>query len=144
MAAFHFSLHEQSVRETLARVTAFLDLSGVPASLAQTAQIVLAEVLNNIEEHAYADRPGGTVQLDIVPSAAGLRCVVTDQGRALKTSPMPGERLPEVDEDDMNAWPEGGFGWSIVRQLVRDLDYTRCGPENRLTFVIAAHGPENS
>ena len=36
----------------------------------------------------------------------------------------------------MQALPEGGFGWALIRDMTRDLTYRRQGRMNRLSFVI--------
>ena len=53
-----FPASPSAVRETLARMMAAMPLAGLSDSERGTAEIVLAEVLNNIAEHAYADKAG--------------------------------------------------------------------------------------
>jgi serine/threonine-protein kinase RsbW len=36
-------------------------------------------------------------------------------------------------QDDL---PEGGFGWFLIRELTKDLQYVRHEDQNRLTFSI--------
>lgn len=103
-------------------------------------EIVLAEVLNNIVEHAYDESPDGTIELVVRPHATGIVCEVVDGGR-----PMPGGRIPEptvralAGEDA--ALPEGGFGWSLIRLLCAELHYAREGDRNRLTLGLARSAP---
>lgn len=95
-----------------------------------TAQIVLAEVLNNIVEHAYAGQ-GGRIDLLLAPEVGGLRCVVTDCG-----VPMPSGRLPKGRSPRPGDLPQGGFGWFLIRSLARDLRYSREGGRNELSFRL--------
>jgi len=100
-----------------------------------TLELVLAEVMNNIVEHAYAE-DRGQIDLTIRTSAASLYCEICDHGL-----PMPGGQLPAgrvvnlaVPFDDL---PEGGFGWFLIHELTQDLTYQRDGPCNRLRFRVA-------
>ncbi len=72
------------------------------------------------------------------PSATPNRLMIeiADKGR-----PMPKGRAPignhpmsEFCKDD--AMPEGGFGWFLIREIVRDLVYDRRDGENILLFRI--------
>ena len=105
----------------------------VPPFVRDNAQIVLAEVLNNIVEHSYAQSEG-EIDLTVIVSDAGLRCTVLDRGL-----PMPQEKLPDAHnpmEDDPIDLPEGGFGWFLIRTLSKELGYLREGGCNRLSFWI--------
>jgi serine/threonine-protein kinase RsbW len=98
-------------------------------------QIVLAEVLNNIAEHAYAGLPGGLARIDIWREPQGLHCRIGDQGHPLPERTLPRGDLPslEVDQADL---PEGGFGWHMIRALTTGLTYARIGDINRLEFRL--------
>ena len=119
-----------ALRAALARYT-----RQISAEEAGTMELVLAEVLNNIVEHAFADGGPGRIELTITKDALGLQCRVEDNG-----APMPGGMLPagvlpsnavEVDE-----LPEGGFGWFLIRDLTRELSYARDGGRNLLMFRL--------
>jgi serine/threonine-protein kinase RsbW len=106
----------------------------LPGDTGADAQIVLAEAMNNIVEHAYADRQG---QIDVTLWTApdGLLCRLVDNG-----APMPGTlpsgTLPRITPD--GDLPEGGFGWFLIRQLARDVVHLRRNGMNLLTFRIPA------
>ncbi len=132
-----------AVRAGLARMAANRPLSHLTPDQRGTVEVVLAEVLNNVAEHAYAGGSGKiTVFLRLV--GAGLSCQVTDEG-----APMPRGRLPEGNHPVQRAnpgdsfatvpladLPEGGFGWHMIRRLTEGLLYSRVGGQNRLCFVI--------
>lgn len=106
---------------------------GLPEGIRQNAEIVLAEVLNNVVEHAYAQRQGD-ITLDIDPSPSGLACQISDSG-----APMPGLSLPQGQFqplDRIDELPEGGFGWFLIRSLTENLLYQREGSLNTLTFCL--------
>ena len=108
----------------------------VPLNTDQRArlEIVLAEVLNNIVEHAYADFPG-QIELRIFTAAEVLRCEVTDYGRQMPGNQAPAGRNASLDVPPEDL-PEGGFGWFLIRSLTRDLQYQRDGEVNRLCFSM--------
>ncbi|MBE0555051.1 MAG: ATP-binding protein [Rhodobacteraceae bacterium] len=99
------------------------------------AELVLAEAMNNIVEHAYAGQPG-RIELRMQPHAGGLAFLVTDWGR-----PMPGGALPPGNPPVLSAeadLPEGGFGWHLIRRLASGLDYRRIADRNVLRFDLLA------
>jgi serine/threonine-protein kinase RsbW len=123
------------VRDALARMRGALSAWSVVPGDQGTAEMVLAEVLNNIVEHAYVDRGNAEFKLFLWRMRGGLRVHVVDDGL-----PMPGERLPEQRLASLDVGladlPEGGFGWSLIRQLTEGLCYQRCANENHLRLKI--------
>ena len=126
----------EAVRAALLSVSEALRL---PADEASTVEIVLAEAMNNVVEHAYAGGPGRmTLELRAAPD--GLHCRLADRGRPLPKGRMPlGGAMPAgVAAPDL---PEGGFGWFLIRQLAHGLRHRRVegrgGAENRLTFRLS-------
>lgn len=100
-----------------------------------TTEIVLAEALNNVVEHAYAQYPG-KIEVTLNRIGAELAVEIIDTGL-----PMPGETLPVgglVETVTLDDAPEGGFGWFLIRQLSRDLDYRRDAGRNILRFSLDA------
>jgi serine/threonine-protein kinase RsbW len=97
-----------------------------------TAEIVIAEVLNNIVEHAYAGAPG-KIDLTLEPTDSGLNCAIVDQGAAMPQGDVPIGILPTGVGLDL---PEGGFGWYMIRTLSEDISYSRYPGGNCLTFHL--------
>ena len=122
-----------AVREALCALFDRLTTGPMADDARDAAQIVLAEALNNIVEHAYAQFPGEIeVMVEVCPK--GIRCTIADSGR-----PMPDGCLPEGQLDLPCAGsdlPEGGFGWGLIRTLSQDLAYQRIGARNLLSFRI--------
>lgn len=122
-----------AVRQALRGLAAsplFLSLS---QDLRSSAEVVLAEVLNNIVEHAFA-RHQGEISLAIVVQAHGLACKITDTGAA-----MPGLCLPKGQFQPLGLTadlPEGGFGWFLIRTLTQGLEYRHANGVNRLSFTV--------
>ncbi|MFN6952655.1 MAG: ATP-binding protein [Albidovulum sp.] len=123
-----------AIRRSLSRMLACPPLSGLGVEARGAAELVLAEILNNVAEHAYG-AAGGTVEVTLSPDAGGVLCQIVDAGR-----PMPNGRLPEgklpASTAPLQDLPEGGFGWHLIRSLCADITYTRSEGRNRLMFLI--------
>ena len=106
-----------------------------PAALHPTWQIVLAEALNNIAEHACAGRADGRITLTLEFGASALHAELRDNG-----GPMPGNRLPPRREPSLDVavtdLPEGGFGWTLIHDLTTSLQYDRQDDENILILTV--------
>ena len=98
-----------------------------------TAEIVLAEALNNIVEHAYAQHVG-EIQITLLLHQNALICRIIDTGLPMPNNTLPAGHLAQfAPTDDL---PEGGFGWFLIRTLSRDLDYRRVDGRNQLSFRL--------
>lgn len=100
-----------------------------------TLELILAEILNNIVEHGYADSGVGAITLSMVRDARGLSCSVSDDGVALPMDCLDAER-EGAERPDPHALPEGGFGWFLIHDLATDLGYSRDGDRNLLAFRL--------
>ncbi len=127
-----------AVRQALARIMEEVSTLALPDDAEATVEIVLAEVLNNIVEHACVGLSGRRIAITIVPTPTGLQCQVCDNGR-----PLPGGTLPAGDPPDPTRrtpeLAEGGFGWLLIRGLAHGLRYQRSGGMNVLTFSLNFH-----
>lgn len=126
-----FRSEPQEVRAALADVVGGLRPLDVDDDTAHSVELVLAEVLNNICEHAYGgDR--GMIEVTVALGGEAIWCEVVDSG-----APMPGHRPPEgLAPDPAGELPEGGFGWFLIRALTGRLDYLRSNGRNRLSFSV--------
>ncbi len=122
-----------SVRGLLSALRARLRAHGLPESACGTVEIVLAEALNNIAEHAYAGTDRGEIGLHARLGPAELVCTLSDRGAAFPAQVLPEGRLPEIGPGQ-DTLPEGGFGWFLIRSLTRDIHYAREAGGNRLTL----------
>jgi serine/threonine-protein kinase RsbW len=127
-----------AVRQALADIQTALVAAEADLLLRQTAEIVLAEVLNNVVEHAYAEDGIGRVTVEIQVLHDRFDCLVQDSGQGLPPGPLPGAAMPQADLAEPEDWPEGGFGWALVRELTSNLTYRRAEGRNSLTFSICA------
>jgi serine/threonine-protein kinase RsbW len=75
-----------------------------------TAELVLAEVLNNVAEHAYAGTGRAWWRSCHAATFTGhLRCQIVDQGKAMPGGTLPEGRLPGRPGLALDDLPEGGF-----------------------------------
>lgn len=126
-----------AVREALASIMSLLETLPLDVEERSTVELVMAEVLNNVVEHAYPEG-GQQGPIDIFGASKrdGLHFRIEDTGL-----PMPGGQAPigqpqnlDVEIEDL---PEGGFGWFIVRDLAKDVVYARQDNKNVLTLRLA-------
>lgn len=102
-----------AVREALLRIEAG-PLCGLAQEEREIALLVLAEVLNNVAEHAY--RGGaGPVTVCLWQADGLLRVQVLDRG--VEAPPFDAAALP-----DPVALPDGGFGLGLIRRLARKVE----------------------
>jgi len=121
-----------AVRAALGQILDDPCMADLRSDLRARTEIVLAEVLNNVVEHAYADGPGEII-LHLRCVQGGVICRIRDFGRA-----MPGLALPRgaaIGPDPVEL-PEGGFGWHLIRCLTEDLQYCRRDSRNELSFRL--------
>lgn len=149
-----FPATDADVRSALLRARRRAEAWGLGDDLCGSAELILAEVLNNITEHAYGNAGNRTdaspaaraaalqpdaVCLTMIRRPGGLRVELSDQGCAMPGLGLPRSSLPD-HEVPLEVLPEGGFGWFLIRSLTRDLRYDRTGGQNRLRFDIPDMG----
>lgn len=134
-----FSATDQDTRETLRDLLQVLERAGIGVEDSANAELILAEALNNVAEHAYADG-AGPVELTVTIEQGGLDCAIADRGRPMPMGVVPTPGLPVIaPPDDL---PEGGFGWHIIRCLATNLSYQRVQGQNRLSMRVPWSGFE--
>jgi serine/threonine-protein kinase RsbW len=128
-----FPASDLETRAVLQAMTTWLRDLQTDAAALDTVELILAEALNNVVEHAYADEPG-SIWLCLDHRGDGLDCAIIDRGTPMPAGP-PAPALPEIAPPDV--LPEGGFGWFIIRSLTDDLRYRSQADCNELEFRIA-------
>ncbi|MEP4248193.1 ATP-binding protein [Tateyamaria sp.] len=128
---------ELAVREALKSLLSGLMPLSLDLEEAGTVEIVMAEALNNIVEHAYPDGdPKGSIDITCEHQTDGLHLTVVDHGRCMPDGRMPLGTAANVGVA-LNDMPEGGFGWFLIKDLAKDVSYQRIGSENWLTLRLA-------
>ncbi len=125
----------EGVQATLADIRTFLCASDLCEGACGTVEIVLAEALNNVAEHAYGLTGAGDVLVKIALLDRTIRIHIVDNG-----APMPGLQPPAGQPPALNGpfatLPEGGFGWFLIRSLTEGFSYTRAGGRNHLRLCL--------
>lgn len=132
-AVFQITSTAQAVRLALRDVLGHPVMSGLSDDARGTAQLVLAEALNNIVEHAY-DRDDGQIDVRLHHSFGRLSCDIVDAGLPMPAGELPAGLAQTIGKDD--DFPEGGFGWFLIRTLTEDLTYRRIDARNHLSFKL--------
>ena len=135
---FRFRADASEVRQVLRRAVARFARQ-ISSEDAGRLELTLAEVLNNIVEHAYAELPPGPVSLSLHRQGSCLACLIVDEGRPLPGLQAPGGRMQEV-ANDLRDLAEGGWGWALIRATTVELRYERLEDTNRLTFQLPLAG----
>jgi serine/threonine-protein kinase RsbW len=138
--ALRFAATSADVRSSMILVRKMLGVMELGEDDIGRIELVLAEALNNVVEHACADRADHLVLLDLSHETGRLNCRICDPGH-----PMPGAKPPRGHKADPTAalddLPEGGFGWMLIRELADVVKYQRIGDENHLFLSIPLANP---
>lgn len=130
------------VRRLVAEILRYL-VKALPGQtvLHGDAELVIAEALNNIEEHGYSAAHGMPVQVTLSVLDKIVQVETKDFG-----VPMPGLTVPPIHRPDAGVsrdqLPEGGFGWYLIHNLAPNPVYRRCGNMNLLSFDLPIGGTE--
>lgn len=138
-----FTADPMSVRRALKASTTALCHLQLTQDQKGIVEIVLAEVLNNIVEHSYADQHQGVIELAIQRRNENLVFIVMDDGIPLPNH-IPKPRKPHNLSCPVKDLPEGGFGWALIKDLTQKVDYHRSGTRNRIEFTIALKNTSRS
>lgn len=131
----------RALTQVMEQIMARLD-GQLSAERAGMVEVALAEVINNIVEHAYGGQAGGEIRLSARLDIPLLRIEVCDDGL-----PLPGAVIPPGRPIDLAVsrgnLPEGGFGWILIHAVASDVRYSRSGGVNRLqvTFDLTGARP---
>ncbi len=130
-----FEANNAASRGAIRSIIGQIDPGSVAPEDIDMLDIALAEVFNNIVEHAYQDTGHGQIHVRVEMRDPGMHFTIWDEG-----DPMPAGRLPDgapADPGlDAHQQAEGGYGLYMIRQLARKLRYERSNGRNRLSFRI--------
>jgi len=128
-----FAARPEEVRRALTRVRRWLERRRISPANRGTIEIVLAEALNNVVEHAYAGSVPGAVWLALRIRDDAVLIALHDHGRTL-----PGKAPPlGSNRPDPAGLPEGGFGWHLIDDLSQSICYAHEAGCNRLCLRLA-------
>ena len=124
---------QEEVSNVVTHICEWLESHGVQAEVRQELELVLAEALNNVVEHAYLFRDDGEIEIKIVLTPEELKATITDSGR--KFDGPPPIREVDLDATAFEDLPEGGFGWNLIRTLTDDVAFERKDGHNCLQLT---------
>ncbi|MEP3847126.1 MAG: ATP-binding protein [Paracoccaceae bacterium] len=128
---------DMAVRTALEELQTALSPLMLSPEEAGSVELVMAEALNNIVEHAYPKgSPQGPIRVRATHNSDGLHLSVVDEGMGMPDGKLPLGVPAQVDVDFFDL-PEGGFGWFLIKDLAKDVEYKRLGWENHLTLRLA-------
>ncbi len=136
--AFEVALEgtQDAVRDALGGFLAKLSPLHLTCEDIANVELVVAETLNNIVEHAFAGHPQpGFIRISCCHRQNALCLIITDLGNTMSGLAVPAAKHfdPETPVTDL---PEGGFGWGLIRQLTDEITYKRSGLLNVLSLRI--------
>lgn len=127
---------EDGVRAGLALVLAKLAPLCLSVDELGTVELVLAEVLNNVVEHALATSADTTtIEVRGHHDGLGLHLLIIDQGTPMPNGAAPVALAPDLDVTRAEL-PEGGFGWFMIHTLAGKVQYERVHGENHLSLLL--------
>ena len=92
---------------------------------------MLVEALNNVVEHAYLEKSGSAIHIELEMADQNALIKITDNGIA-----APGSVLIEESElPDITTLPEGGWGLCLIQALADNIEYHRYPSHNVLTLT---------
>ena len=105
--------------------------AGLDEEVAQAAELVLDELLNNIISHAYLDAGQHTIVVEMCVAENALQIVVSDDG-------IPFNPFTQNDPDLKSSLEErevGGVGVFLVKKFMDECSYQRLENRNIVTLV---------
>ncbi|SIT77816.1 ATP-binding protein [Pontibaca methylaminivorans] len=128
-------------RRLLVQLALWLPRAGVGADDGDALQIVLAEAVNNIVEHGCCGM-GEAISVRIAPvGRRRLFIDIHDRGRKIPQAALACRPAPPCASGGPDGrLSEGGFGWQLIRALVRGVHYGQDGTGNRLCLILEIRG----
>jgi serine/threonine-protein kinase RsbW len=137
-----FAADETAARGAILKIMQALNARAISPDESGRVELVMAEVINNVVEHAYAGKLQGQITIRCTHRPGALDVQITDQGRPFPDIQLPDGVCASVDTD-FDDLPEGGFGWFLIFQLTEGVQYTRDQDTNKLDikFDLAQDAP---
>ena len=122
--------------DDLSRVTEeavwFIEAQGADDRAVYVAHLAIEEMVTNILKYGYDDTALHEIRLRLEIHPGALLLVLEDDGHEFNPLKAPEPDVSRPVEDRI----PGGLGIHLIRKLVEQMDYERCGGRNRLTVRI--------
>jgi sigma-B regulation protein RsbU (phosphoserine phosphatase) len=122
------NLNELAV--AMAALEDFCHNAGVDKGVAQTAELVLEELLSNIISYAYLDSEEHRINVRLAVTGRVLQMKITDNG--IPFNPFVHDE-PDL-ESSIDEREVGGLGIHLVRNMMDDYSYARLDECNVVTL----------
>jgi len=106
---------------------------GIPRRLLFEINLALDELFTNIISYGYADQSEHSIRVRLSAENDLLTVVLEDDGIPF----TPVERLPPEPPCTLEECRVGGLGIHLVKNLMDEVVYSRCGNKNVLTLKKA-------
>ncbi|GLQ35285.1 hypothetical protein GCM10007939_15680 [Amylibacter marinus] len=137
-----FKSEQSRITSTVAEAAVWLRKTVPDEDAVQNCEIVLAEALNNVVEHAYKYQPDKDIALELQQTEASIEIFIKDSGDQFPGVPQKKPLDPlTLDLEDL---PEGGFGWMMIQALTKDIYYSYTDGKNSLQLSIAVNSNADS
>lgn len=124
-----------AVRSGISTILGLVDQRDCAREEIDQLEIALAEVFNNIVEHAYPERDDGMIDVTVELKDPGAHFTILDTGEPMPSGRLPGGHTADPERAP-HEQPEGGYGLHLLRTCARKLRYARNGDTNCLTFRV--------
>lgn len=132
-----------AVRFAGAALRGVLGEAGWSAEQISSIELCMVEAINNAIEHAYQERAGHQVWVAMRLTGGALELTVADRGASMPAGVLDRIRaaviareLAEADALPSSELAEGGYGLSLILQLMDEVSYRCEGGENRLAMSL--------
>ena len=128
-----FAATESEASAGIAQLSRCLAGQGLPAHKAGDVKIALAEAINNVVEHAYADVTPAKVKVRCRLHRNWLEILISDTGESVAGISC-SRRCTRAAGFICRRVARRGFGWFLIHELTSDIHYERCDGCNRLSL----------
>lgn len=132
-----------AVRFAGAALRGVLGEAGWALDQVSSIELCMVEAINNAIEHAYRERSGHQVWVTLALTAGALELTVVDRGVAMPAEVLDKIRasvsardVEEVELGAVSELAEGGYGLSLILQIMDEVSYRSDHGENRLAMVL--------
>jgi anti-sigma regulatory factor (Ser/Thr protein kinase) len=111
-----------------------LRAGGSHDDICSSITLCLAEAMTNVVRHAYRNKCGLPIRIQVKALLDRFEFLLADQGAAMPEEVMT-RRLPNFDADELDSLPVGGFGWGLIFSEMDEVHYYREAGVNHLSLV---------
>lgn len=105
---------------------------GMSECCADDVEVCVVEGINNVIEHAYTYKPDNMVTTIVGTDSTNMIIEVKDFGISMGKLTRPDIN---IDPEDLNSLPEGGFGLYLIHNLMDSVSYSSSDGINTLTLT---------